>query len=398
MAARTGNANVHRGGGSGGRSDRDVSLRAAALALGLFTLAIPAALDGAAAETTQSPQTPLPDTAEAYGIVFDQWLKQRAPTTAILVVRRGGKTIFAKGYGADPQKPTLIASLSKAITGACVATLIRDGKLAFTTPLRAALPQFFKQYGAPLDRRLYQVTVEELLVHRAGLRGNADDDSIYGVFAKRARSGHAWQGAPKMVLSEYLLKDRLARKPGGRYSYSNTGYEILSAIIEEQTGRPYEDYCSEAVFGRLGIAAPKLHPDWRMLAGMGGWFVPGPDYLAFLDIFDPAHPFLGDTVSAWIDQAQTRWSPGNRDRWYSLGVNTWAGAGRWAVSHGGILHVRGRNAAGEPTEGSVLSHAFRAADGTAVFIALEWRPDAEVSLNELRKMIGETHKLVTMVR
>ena len=191
------------------------------------------------------------------------------PKTAILVVRRGGKTVFAKGYGADPQKPTLIASLSKAITGACIATLVRDGKLSFTTPLRDALPQFFKQYGAPVDPRLNDATVEELLAHRAGLRGNADDDSIYGIFAKRASGGHGWQATPKTVLSEYLLKDRLARHPGGRYSYSNTGYEILSAIIEEQTGQSYEDYCGEAVFGALGIAVPKLHPDWRMLAGDG---------------------------------------------------------------------------------------------------------------------------------
>lgn len=369
-----------------------MNFRAAALALfasGLFALASLAGLDRAAAQS----QT-LPETAEAYGMVFDRWVKNREPKTAILVVRRGRKTVFARGYGADPQNPTLIASLSKAITGACVATLVREGKLTFTTPLREAIPQFFKQYGAPADKRLYQTTVEELLAHRAGLRGNADDDSIYGIFARRARGGHAWQAAPKMVLSEYLLKERLARNPGRRYSYSNIGYEILSAIVEEQTGRPYEDYCGEAVFGKLGIAVPKLHPDWRMLAGMGGWFVSGPDYLAFLDIFDPAHPFLGDTAKAWIDQTQKRWTPTNRDRWYSLGVNTWAGAGRWAVSHGGILHVRGRNAEGQQIEGSIVSHAFRAADGTAVFIALEWTPEAAVSLNELRKMVGETHKLV----
>ncbi len=260
-----------------------MSLRTTAFALGLVALAGLAAHDRAAA---QSPK-PLPDTVDAYGIVFDQWVKDYEPKTAILVVRRGGKTVFAKGHGADPQKPTLIASLSKAITGACIATLVRDGKLSFTTPLRDALPQFFKQYGAPVDQRLNDATVEELLVHRAGLRGNADDDSIYGIFAKRASGGHGWQAAPKTVLSEYLLKDRLARHPGGRYSYSNTGYEILSAIIEEQTGKSYEDYCGEAVFGELGLAVPKLHPDWRMLAGMGGWFIPGPDYLAFLDIFDP---------------------------------------------------------------------------------------------------------------
>jgi CubicO group peptidase (beta-lactamase class C family) len=348
-------------------------------------------LDRAAAQTAQT----LPSTIDAYGIVFDQWVKNREPRTAILVVRRGGKTVFAKGYGADPLQPTLIASLSKAITGTCIATLVRDGKLGFTTPLREAIPQFFKQYGAPVDERLYQVTVEELLVHRAGLRGNADDDSIYGAFARRASSGHGWVAAATPVLSEYLLKDRLARHPGGRYSYSNTGYEILTAIIEEQTGQSYESYCSKAVFGALGIAMPKLHPDWRMLSGAGGWLIPGPDYLALLDIFDPAHPFLGDDVKAWIDRAQKRWTPTNRDRWYSLGVNTWAGGGRWAVSHGGILHARGKNAQGETIEGSVVSHGFRAADGTSVFIALEWAPEAEVSLNALRKVIGETHKLVT---
>ena len=365
-----------------------------AITVSIFALGFVALAGVAVHRAAAQPANALPDTVEAYGAVFDQWVKAREPKTAILAIRRGGKNVFAKGYGADPQKPTLIASLSKAITGACVATLVRDGKLAFNTPLREAMPQFFKQYGAPVDERLYQATVEELLVHRAGLRGNADDDSIYGVFAKRANSGHGWQATPEKVLSEYLLKDRLSRHPGGRYSYSNTGYEILTAIIEEQTGQHYEDYCREAVFGKLGIAMPGLHPDWRMLSGAGGWFVPGPDYLSFLDIFNPAHPFLGDTVKAWIDQAQKRWTPTNRDRWYSLGVNTWAGSGRWAVSHGGILHARGKNAQGAPVEGSVVAHAFRAADGTAVFIALEWTPDAERSLNELRKVIGETHRLV----
>ena len=54
-----------------------------------------------------------------------------------------------------------------------------------------------------------------------------------------------------------------------------------------------------------------------MLSGAGGWYVPGPDYLAFLDIFSPSHPFLSDSVKSWIDRAQTKWTPGNNDRWYA---------------------------------------------------------------------------------
>jgi CubicO group peptidase (beta-lactamase class C family) len=339
-----------------------------------------------------------PGTPAAYGIVFDDWIKKRQPKTAVLVVRRGGKTVFAEGHGVDPSLPTLIASLSKAVTGVCIATLIRDGKLSFTTPLREALAQFFKFYGVPLDKRLLQVTIEELLVHRSGLRGNADDDPVFSVFDRRADDGAGALAEARPLLAEYLLKERLARIPGGRYSYSNTGYVVLTAIIEEQTGRSYEDYCDEAVFGKLGIAKPGLNPDWSMLSGAGGWSIPGPDYLALLEVFDPANPFLGDTVKAWIDQAQTRWTPTNRKgRWYSLGVNTWAGSGRWAVSHGGVMNSKGKDSKGRPTAGLVTSHAFRAANGTAVFITREWTPDALESLDELRERIGETHKQVTIL-
>jgi CubicO group peptidase (beta-lactamase class C family) len=337
----------------------------------------------------------LPDTVDRYGMVFDDWVARHQPKSAVLVVRRSGKTVYTRGHNADPLKPTMIASLSKPITGACVATLVRDNKISFTTRMREALPRFFRRYGTPADPRLEHVTVEQLLVHRSGLVGNEDNDPIYGAVSKRTNSGKGYLAAVSSMLGEYLIKLKLMRDPGKQYSYSNTGYEVLSALIEERTQRPYEDYCREAVFGKLGIAEPKLHPDWRLLSGAGGWFIPGPDYLAFFDIFSPSHPFLNDTVKGWIDRAQTKWTPSNQDRWYGLGVNVWAGAGRWAVSHGGILNSHGKDADGRPTEASVISHAFRAADGTAVFIALNWSPDAHQAADELRQAIGGTHKFVT---
>jgi CubicO group peptidase (beta-lactamase class C family) len=337
----------------------------------------------------------LPDTVDRYGMVFDDWVARHQPKSAVLVVRRSGKTVYTRGHNADPLKPTMIASLSKPITGACVATLVRDNKISFTTRMREALPRFFRRYGTPADPRLEHVTVEQLLVHRSGLVGNEDNDPIYGAVSKRTNSGKGYLAAVSSMLGEYLIKLKLMRDPGKQYSYSNTGYEVLSALIEERTQRPYEDYCREAVFGKLGIAEPKLHPDWRLLSGAGGWFIPGPDYLAFFDIFSPSHPFLNDTVKGWIDRAQIKWTPSNRDRWYGLGVNMWAGAGRWAVSHGGILNSHGKDADGRPTEASVVSHAFRAADGTAVFIALNWSPDAHQAADELRQAIGGTHKFVT---
>jgi hypothetical protein len=52
---------------------------------------------------------------------------------------------------------------------------------------------------------------------------------------------------------------------------------------------------------------------------------------------------------------------------------------------------------GRPTEASVVSHAYRAPDGTAVFIALNWSPHAQHDLDELREDIGNAHKLVTVL-
>jgi hypothetical protein len=68
------------------RGYSEVSLRTTAFALGLVALAGMAAHDRAAAQSAK----PLPDTVDAYGIVFDQWVKAYEPKTAIVVVRRGG--------------------------------------------------------------------------------------------------------------------------------------------------------------------------------------------------------------------------------------------------------------------------------------------------------------------
>lgn len=361
------------------------------LALGLASLDSGAMTRQAAAQTHASmlpapqPQPVSLHSADRYASVFDEWVARRQPKTAVLVVRRSGNTVFAKGHNADPSKPTLIASLSKPITGACVATLIRDGKLSFTTRMREAFSRFFHRESAPADARLGQVTVEQLLVHRSGLVDSGDDLML----ASQPAGGRVLAAVQSL-----LVKLRLMRDPGS-YAYSNTGYELLSAMIEARTGHSYEDYCRGAVLAKLGIAEAKLDPHWSMLSGAGGWSIPGPQYLEFLDVFSPAHPFLGDNVKGWIDRAQTKWTPGNRDRWYALGVNVWAGSGRWTVSHGGILNSQGRDAEGNPTEASVVSHAFRSPDGTGVFIALNWSPQAQEALDDLREKIGSTHKLAT---
>jgi CubicO group peptidase (beta-lactamase class C family) len=351
------------------------------------------------APTAPQPSTPappvLPNSVDAYRIVFDTWVAQHRPDTAIVVVRRNGRAVAAHGHNADANGPSLIGSMSKAITAVGVATLIRDGKLAFTTPMRDALAGFFKRHGRPPDRRFEAVTIEQLLVHRAGMLGNPDGDPVHKIRQDRAARGEGHLDVPQLVLAEHL-KHPLKREPGTEMSYSGAGYMALAAVIEQQTSKPYEVFCREAIFAKLGIRSAQLHPDWRVLGASGGWFIAGDDYLRFLEVLDPAHPFLGADVKAWIDQAQTKWQPDNKGTWYSLGVYTSASAGRWRVEHGGGLNSHARDARGRPTHAVIESLGTRMANGNGAFLAITPAvAGGHKGFSVLRREIERAHTVVT---
>src|SRR5439155_2313105 len=97
---------------------------------------------------------------DAFGDALKEWAAKEKVTRAFVVVRRGGKVIFQYALGGlDPKQPVLLASLSKAITGTCIATLVRDGQLTLETPLSPALARFFAANGPPLDSRAPAITI-----------------------------------------------------------------------------------------------------------------------------------------------------------------------------------------------------------------------------------------------
>ncbi len=184
----------------------------------------------------------------------------------------------------------------------------------------------------------------------------------------------------------------LVGAPGGAYAYSNTGYLALTAVIEERSGRPFEDHCRDKVFSPLGLASAQLNPDWRMLGGYGGWYITGADYLQFYEIFDPAHPFLGKAAKIWIDAVRGRWGKMETE-WYSLGVRTSAREGRWSVHHTGTLASAGRDGQGRPIAAVINSLASRTPSGTGIFIAVRPRPGA----TDMRSRVLDLHKEIAKI-
>ena len=102
--------------------------------------------------------------------IFASWDKTTSPGMALAVIK-DGKIVYERGYGMakledgivnTPDKVFDIGSVSKQFTAACVAMLVRDGKVRVEDDIRKYLPEM-PAYGKP-------VTVDHLLHHTSGIR------------------------------------------------------------------------------------------------------------------------------------------------------------------------------------------------------------------------------------
>src|ERR1700730_2515333 len=111
------------------------------------------------------------------------WAAKYGQRTGGMVILHAGQPVREVAMGrAAVGAPVPLASLSKAITGVCIANLIDRGRLSFDTPLSQALARTFARIGTPADPRLLQVTISQLLVHRARLGGQEDGEPFGGYF------------------------------------------------------------------------------------------------------------------------------------------------------------------------------------------------------------------------
>ena len=345
-----------------------------------------------AAPTTARAETA--GTPAAFGEALKTWATAHKIKRAFIVVRRDGRTVTTSTLGgAKPDRPVPLASLSKAITGACIATLVRDGKLGFDTPVSQALARFIAAHGKPRDPRLADVTVAQLLTHRAGFATGDDGDPATGrnldVYLKTNTS----RAPPKPSLVAATLRATLAHAPGAQYGYGNAAYLLLGAMIEEQSGKPYLTYCRGAVLAPLGVTGD-FEPAWRVSSSMGGWRMRGEDYLAFFDLFAPDDARLGAVAKQWMLDPTGKSVPFDPAAWYGLGALV-----RKAERGADVWHWGSWDYTPEPGEKgtvrtSFVAHATRLADGTTWFVYAEPRVEEGAPRAALSDALANAYRSV----
>lgn len=226
----------------------------------------------AAAEPAPPADLPLPVSGEVGpatlafdALITDFMRKWHIPAGAVAVAHRG-RVVLARGYGiAEPEsgKPVTpdslfrIASVSKPITAVAVLRLVERKKLSLDDRAFERLPKFPLPEGADVDRRLNDITIAQLLHHTAGWDRDKSFDPMFRPQIVAEATGTAPPATSEAII-RYMQRQPLDFTPGERYAYSNFGYCVLGRIIEEATGKPYEEAVRELVLSPAHISDMRL--------------------------------------------------------------------------------------------------------------------------------------------
>ena len=213
------------------------TLLLAVLFLGLFL-----AGHASAAQEATSPPGAAPGDDAAFAADTDDYLSRLRAWgfSGVVLVARGETPLLAQGYGlADrergipwtPGTVSDIGSITKQFTGAAILALAEDGRLKVTDTLATHFE------GVPEDKRA--ITLHQLLTHSSGI---VDLDG-YG----------DWDPLLRDEFVRRILAQPLAFAPGGGYQYSNAGYSLLGAILEQLTGGSWERFVRERLFLPAGM-------------------------------------------------------------------------------------------------------------------------------------------------
>ncbi len=182
------------------------------------------------------------------------------PGSALAVVK-DGKTVFSQGFGVkrlggdqtiSPESVFQIGSVTKSFTATLMAMLVEDSLVRWDDPVREYLPDFQMHERCATD----DLQIRDLFLHRTGLPGQGgtfipclgyDRDDLYGMF-------------------KYMP---LAFSPRTTYAYNNITFLVAARIIEDMTGKTWEDNVRERIFEPLGMTHTSVNES-GFLSGADG--------------------------------------------------------------------------------------------------------------------------------
>ncbi len=178
-------------------------------------------------------------------------------------IKRHGESLYSGYFGFSDHERNIplnkdhlffMYSMTKPITVSAVMRLVEEGKLSLEDRVDKYLPAFSNVYlikdGVKVKPN-NPITVKHLFTMTAGLTYDMYTDAVNDL-KKRTDN----KASTQEVVNEFA-KTPLIDHPGKRFNYSLC-HDVLGAVAEVVTGKPFSDYLDEIVFRPLGMKNSRM--------------------------------------------------------------------------------------------------------------------------------------------
>jgi CubicO group peptidase (beta-lactamase class C family)/peptidoglycan/LPS O-acetylase OafA/YrhL len=177
---------------------------------------------------------------------------------AIVVTRDGRIWHGISGNMKAFDKPSLIGSLTKTFTTTLIMQLVEEGLISLDDPVG----------DLGMGFRHGQITIRQLLTHTSGL-------SKY-----RTNNGYVAKGTTPSDVLRYVSKQPLRFPPGSYVDYSTSGFSLLGLILEQKTGKTFEELLRSRITDALGYNISTFRGDYGSIGFSTGGILMTMDDLA----------------------------------------------------------------------------------------------------------------------
>jgi CubicO group peptidase (beta-lactamase class C family) len=215
---------------------------------GRSVLILAAGLALIAANPTAQPQTPPAAVPQRVDTLVQKYVEFGQFNGSVLVAGSDG-AIFQKGYGManfewnipnSPDTRFRLGSITKQFTSMLIMQMVEGGKLSLEDKLADRLPYYRKDTGG-------KVAIQHLLNHTSGIPSYTSLPNFF--------RDHGREALPLRELVTRYCSGDLEFEPGSKFSYNNSGYVILGAVIEQIAGKSYEKVLQERILDPVGMKA-----------------------------------------------------------------------------------------------------------------------------------------------
>lgn len=167
--------------------------------------------------------------------------------TGSVLVAENGNVIYKKGIGLaniewnisnEPDTKFRLGSITKQFTSMIIMQLVEKGKIKLDDKLSEYVQYYRKDQGD-------KITIHHLLTHTSGIPNYTNDPKF---MKETSRDPY---GVKEFI--EKFCSGDIEFEPGTKWNYSNSGYFILGAVIEQVTSKPYETVLKENIIEPLGM-------------------------------------------------------------------------------------------------------------------------------------------------